>query len=457
LPFQYLGPWLLLCFALQGFCGARLVRIWSNSTVHQAAGGVLFALLPTLLNRTVHPALCAHFLLLWALAIYLARVPGAPVPRLALFSLATIAGLVHPYLAVMVLALEVAFVIRLLREGGWRTAAPAADAVALGFVAVLAGWWASGLFMLPSSALAREGLTTFSMNVLGPVSPTRWSAFLPEQRIGAGGQGFEGFQYLGAGVLALVALAAPLAIWRRHQAGLARTGPLIGAALLLAVFALSPKVTMGGRVVMDYLMPWMERLALFRVTGRFFWPAACTLLALSLGTVVTALRSRTAAAVLSCAVALQLADLRPGISVRRVQARSGADTWPNPFVSERWPPILAHYRHLVLVPPAQCGEAPVSFEAAGYLASMHGLTVNAGEQSRWDDEINVTYCENMRSRIVEGRFDDDTLYLATAAALPGLLVSGALACEVLDRMNVCATPDSRARWELVLPAAEVTR
>jgi hypothetical protein len=99
----------------------------------------------------------------------------------------------------------------------------------------------------------------------------------------------------------------------------------------------------------------------------------------------------------------------------------------------------------------------VSFEAAGYLASMHGLTVNAGEQSRWDDEINVTYCENMRRRIVEGRFDDDTLYLATAAALPGLLVSGALACEVLDRMNVCATPDSRARWELVLPAAEVTR
>ena len=96
-----------------------------------------------------------------------------------------------------------------------------------------------------------------------------------------------------------------------------------------------------------------------------------------------------------------------------------------------------------------------SFEAAGYLASLHGLSVNAGEQSRWDDEANAAYCEDMQRRIAERQFADDTIYLATGAALPRLLGSGALTCEVIDRMNVCVTPASRARWEVLVSASDV--
>jgi uncharacterized protein DUF6311 len=451
MPFRYLGAWLLACFALQGFCGALIVRIWSASVLHQAAGGILFALLPTLLNRTPHPALSAHFLLLWALWIYLSRVPGQPVSRTALLLLGAIAGLVHPYIAVMVLALEVAFVLRLLLEGGWRAAAPAADAVALALVAVVAGWWAAGLFTLPASALAREGITTFSMNILAPVSPNRWSAFLPEQRIGAGGQGFEGFQYLGAGVIALAVLAAVVAIRGGRERRIQWATPLVAIVGLLAVFSLSPKVTMGGHILVDYTMPWMERLGLFRVTGRFFWPAACTLLALAVGTVVLSIRPRAAAIVLSAAVVLQLADLRPGLMARRDQARSGADHWNNPFASELWAPIVRHYRDLVLVPPAQCGESPVAFDGAAYLASANGVTVNAGEQSRWDDETNVAYCADLDRRITEQRFDDATLYLVSRGELPRIVRGGALECRVLDGLNLCVTPASSAPWRSLLP------
>src|SRR5262249_12619812 len=64
-PSQYIGPWLALCFVLQGWLGARIAECFTRSRVGIAAGGALFALAPVLLNRLKHPALCAHFLVLY--------------------------------------------------------------------------------------------------------------------------------------------------------------------------------------------------------------------------------------------------------------------------------------------------------------------------------------------------------------------------------------------------------
>lgn len=451
LPFQYLGGWLLLCFALQGFFGALIVRIWSPALVHQVSGGALFVLLPTLLNRTVHTALCAHWLILWALWLYLRHRPGHPVPVGQLVMLGVVAGLVHPYLAVMVLAIEVAFVVRLAREDGRMVGARAADAVALAMVAVGIGWWASGMFSLPSDALLREGLTGFSMNLLAPISPTGWSALLPEQAIARAGQGFEGFQYLGAGVLVLVAAAAGIAAARASRSHWWTLAPLLVVSGALAFYALSPRITFGSQVLTDYSTWWLERLAVFRVTGRFFWPAAYGLLALALGATVSWLRPWLASAVLCAVVLVQAVDLRPGLTFRRDVAHSpGAARWSYPFGAEHWPALLASYRHLILLLPAQCGASPVSFEAAGYLASLHGLSVNAGEQSRWDDGANRDYCADLGARIAEGRYDDEALYLVHPAYTPLVRAASTVVCGELDGLTVCGTERTAAALRSVL-------
>jgi hypothetical protein len=39
MPFQYLGLWLLLCFALQGAFGVRLARVWTQKPLLQLLGG----------------------------------------------------------------------------------------------------------------------------------------------------------------------------------------------------------------------------------------------------------------------------------------------------------------------------------------------------------------------------------------------------------------------------------
>lgn len=452
MPFQYLGAWLMICFALQGYFGALLVRVRSASAMHQVAGGALFVLLPTLLNRTVHSALCAQWLILWAIWVYVRHRPHHDAPFDHLVGIGVIAGLVHPYLAVMVLALEGALVVRVWLEAGWRGAARAADGAALALVGVGAGWWASGLFSLPADALAREGLTTFSMNLLGPVSPNQWSALLPEQRIGAGGQGFEGFQYMGAGALALIVVGLAVAALRTPSGSWRTMMPLLAVSLVLAAYALSPRVTSADRILLDYSTAWLERASVFRVTGRFFWPAAYTMLTLALGAVVSRLRPPMASVVLCAAVALQAIDLWPGFSSRRAIAHSpAAHRWSYPFTSPEWGAILSHYRHLALVLPPQCGTAPVTFEAAGYLASLHGLSVNTGEQSRWDDLAISDYCDEFRQRLTDGRFDDDTLYLLNRGYLGDVQKGEGLACGELDGVTWCATARSRAAWRARVP------
>ena len=102
--FQYIGPWLLACFALQGTFGAWLVSQWTPRVWVQVSGAALLVLMPTLLIRIGHPALCAHWLLLWVLVIA-ARAEAARFHAAEWAALGLVGGLLHPYLAVMALAM----------------------------------------------------------------------------------------------------------------------------------------------------------------------------------------------------------------------------------------------------------------------------------------------------------------------------------------------------------------
>jgi hypothetical protein len=109
---QYLGLWLLTCFVLQGVFGVLIARIWTTRWSLQLLSAAMFVLMPTLLIRVGHPALCAHFLLLWALWLYFRGDRNQVQPFLQCAALGLTAGLMHPYLAVMVLAILGALMVK---------------------------------------------------------------------------------------------------------------------------------------------------------------------------------------------------------------------------------------------------------------------------------------------------------------------------------------------------------
>ncbi len=451
MPMQYLGVWLLACFALQGLFGALLATLWTRSAAATLGAASLFVLMPTLLNRAPHPALCAHWTLLWALWLYFGWAPGRPLPIRHTLLLTAIVSLIHPYIAVMVMAILAALFCRSFvdRAGPSPGRAPVtAMAVGTGALAVLlVGWWASGLFVVTGPSMARPGFHFFSMNLLGPITPLGWSSLLPEVPVGAGGQTFEGFQYLGAGVLGVTAIGI-VAAARTLRFPLRALGPIGAACGVMALYSLSPRITLADRVLVDMSSPELERYAVFGVTGRFFWPAAYLLLTLAVASVARALPGRPAAIVLILAVGVQLVDLRPGHAERRALTRSAAfHEWPDRPRSAVWARALPHYRHLVLVLPPHCGPSPVGFELPGYLAGLHGLTMNAGEVARVDEALRRAYCERLQQAVGRGEVHDDEFYLVHPAFLDAFRrAAPSLVCGVVDGLHGCVTSRSYQRW-----------
>jgi hypothetical protein len=444
--FQYLGLWLLLCFVLQGVFAVFLMRLWTSSVAQQLLGAVCFILVPTLLARVGHPALCSHWLLLWALWLYLRadRLPRAPLAQSAVVALIT--GMVHPYLALMVMALLGALGLRLLlarRVSGIAI-------VAVGVCAMLTGWWLSGLFtVVGAENLMSEGLTKYSTNLLAPITPTGWSTFLPEIPIGAEGQLWEGFHYFGLGLLLLIAgaiLARVAMSGERHTVTL---WPLIIVVTLLAIYSLSPRVTFGSAVVAEINSPLIDRLAIFRATGRFFWPAAYLMLTMALAVVVSRVPARVATAILCAVIAVQVADLRGAYAFRRQTSRGDAFyAWRPSMASPAWARLLPNYAHIVVYPPTYCGPSPVDIESLTYMAGLHGLTLNSGLVARFDEMRRRAACREIADTLLRGEVDDSRIYLGRPGEIDLLkkFAKQPVVCGVIDAVGICATTRSYERW-----------
>lgn len=451
MPTQFLGAWLLACFALQGLFGVLVARLWTRSISATLGAATLFVLMPTLLNRAPHPALCAHWTLLWGIWLYFGWRPGRPLPLAHMLVLTAVVSLIHPYLAVMVIAILAALMVRYLIDRGAppsRHNWPSVMATCAGIVVVLlAGWWASGMFVVTGPSMVRPGLIFFSMNLLAPITPQGWSSLLPEVRVGAGGQTFEGFQYLGAGALAVVAIGFAAAIG--HRQWMARAyAPIWIVCSAMAMYALSPRITLADRVLVDWSSPALERLAVFGVTARFFWPTAYLLLTLAIASIASRLPPRIAAFVFVAGAALQLLDLAPGHADRRALTRSAAfHEWTARPRSPVWARALPHYRHIVLVYPAPCGVPLVDFDVAGYLAGLHGLTMNGGEVARVDEEARIAYCAGLRQAMQAGKVREDTIYLVHPTLEHGLRQAApSLVCGLVDDLHTCVTSRSYQNW-----------
>lgn len=444
---QYLGPWLLACFALQGGLGARLVGRFVASAWTQLLGGVLFVLVPTLLIRVGHAALCAHWLILWALLVA-TRPPARRFAWPGWAALGLVSGLVQPYLAAMVLGV-LAGATASNDSGVPIGRRIAALATALG--TTLAGWWLSGLFLLTGErSLTAGGLGYYSMNLLAFVSPEGWSAVLPNLPSATPGQPYEGFHYLGLGLLSLLAVAVALRAGGRVAPGPRMVTPwLLATCLVMTAFAVSPVVTLGSRTLLNLDGAWTAPLALFRSSGRFVWPLVYLGLVWAIATLARALPARATVAVLGLAVIVQAEDLHGAHQFRRQVAHDPSfHAWLNPFDDPRWHEVAPAYARLALVPPPQCGDTPVPYEAAIGFTVDHGLTINAGVVARRDERARASYCETLARQVETAALADDTLYVVSPQAAPAIAATGGdrVRCGEIDGVWICSTAAAFARW-----------
>ena len=461
-PFQYLGLYSALCFVLQAYFGMRLcTRLFPSQPAAAAIGGVFFLLSAPLTNRAFgHTALLSHWLILAGLDSYF-RDPGeTPVRWLArLWIVLAIAGGITPYIAFMCFLVALAGVARLLfeRRTGWMRTAILLAATAAVLVASLAVFGV--LVGRDAETYWAPGYGYLSMNLNAPVNPARHgSILLPTLRVSHPGQ-HEGYNYLGLGVLALLAVGLV-----RQPAGLRALGsrrvlPLALLALVCTVLAVSTIVTFGSSTLFTLPLPRPLLAAAhgLRASGRLFWPAYYLIVAGALVLAVRGLKARTAIAVLAAALAVQIADLTP---LRTRVRRTLDQRFPSPLQAPAWAGLGRTHDTLVLVPPYQCGPEKsaggiYSYVTFGKLAAAERMRSNDYYAARYTQAQLTAHCVDLLRTHLHGPLDPRSAYIVTDAVRTVWTLAGVRShrCERLDNYNLCTAAADAASPPQAAPPA----
>lgn len=356
---QFVGIWYLACVVLQAAFAWALVGRHARDPLVRWLGAALLTFVPVLLNRYGHPSLCAQWLILWALWVHV----DADRSRHTGWWLAVLAtaAMIHSYLLVMVAAVWGATLLRRWVGEGARVAwqvpvvlAPVAAILAMhgiigerfvsthsygSWPAALDAWWNPA-----NPSYAR----------LLPSSPDRGDAL-----------GFEGLQYLGAGLLALVAVAVVLRVrareWSAEDRRLAWLAP---GFVVLALVAIGPAPLWRGLPLFRVPVPGglVDLLDPVRAGGRLVWPVTYVLIYLA---VSTAARQGRAVLLLGGAQALQVIDLSGmAAAIRATSARAGDRTVFERTRDPRWAAWIAQAHSVDVEPPAPFGDLQLLEEVA---------------------------------------------------------------------------------------------
>ena len=416
---QFVGPWILLCLFLQVFFAWLLLRKFAPGPIALWCGVILLAALPTLANRYVHANLMAHWLILWALWRFLD--PARARSNAGWMVLIAIAALVHNYLLMMVgliwvTAMAQAFMRADRRE---RVTLVTGSAAILAMVAAIAWFLGAG----EAHALAGN-YGAFAMPIDAPVNPgtPAFSRLLPSvaQRYG---RGFEGFQYLGAGLLLLLPIAGVIA-WKRQPDDaqsevFRRIAWLAPALVLLTLLAISNYPDIAGRALPRFPLPGFlaPMLDMVRASGRLFWPVAYTLVFAAILVAYRLPRSR-ADLLMAGLLAVQIVDLSGMAAVIRAQSAEAGKHRLYVFTPDpRWNRAVAGARDVTFVPPEATRHLAL-FQEVAWRAVGQGKPVRLIYAAR-DSVATTRRLDREQAAFEAGRVDPVRFYvLAPGVTVP---------------------------------------
>ncbi|WP_156477183.1 DUF6311 domain-containing protein [Collimonas arenae] len=408
-PFQYIGLWLALTAMLQGIFAYKLLSLFSTDRGAVLLATAFFVIAPPLWWRIniECDALASHWLILAGLYLYF-RENFRQRDWIGLLCVAT---LTHAYLLAMVLAIWCADVLqRWLKK---QISLQAALLNGLSAAACLAlVMWVTGYFMLHGGLSTPVGLGYYRMSLLALFDPLAgWSSILPEQPR-SGGQ-YDGFSFLGIGVLALLVLAAlQMLVAGKRRATLewrwSTLLPLLAIALALTAIALTNYVGWGDYDLFTYQLPrWLQwPSAVFRASGRMFWPVFYLIYVAVFYTAFKLIGKKGLTYLLAGLLVLQLIDSNGATQMVRKEMRE--HHWTSPVQSIFWQHVAKNYRRIAVALPLTY---PWEYFALSLFASNNGMSINNGYFARVDlDKLGAVQRQTAET-VFTGRYDPQTLYV----------------------------------------------
>jgi hypothetical protein len=469
-PFQYMGLEVVLASTLQFFFALRLFRLLiGRGLAIGALCSAFFLLSPPLTFRMVgHYALTNHWLLTAAIFLFFLswRAEEYSLRRamIAVFALAGTSVAINPYLAFQVLIILSASLIGLAWQRRINIVRALAAISILG-VESLGVAYAFGFFIPGGRGYGSSGYRYYSMNLVGPFDPYKFRSILFHQRGEFTRGQYEGFCYLGAGIICLSVVVLILLLLHR-QKWVRVKGEHIGSLLIwcvpLTLMAASTKITLGSHLIID-LDP-RQRLtpmfAVLRASGRLFWAPYYLILTAVLAAPFFLLRRTWASVLVACALIVQVIDTH---SLRQWVHSEVNQIHPEPLKSPIWSKLGHFHENLVVLPAWQCGDWAAAGGKEGYryfglLAAAQKMRINSYYSGRYNAAGREYQCGPAVSDLTKKPLSPADAYVVSPAVAE-LIAQGPTGpgkCHDVDRMILCSSrTDFGLSSTLMSPAARL--
>lgn len=414
--FQYFGLWGIVCFMLQGGIGSLIVKKFSKDSLVCGLASLFFIISPIMIDRTFwHSALAGHWIILLALYVWLNRnYFNTLVKKIAIWSiLMMIASSVHLYFIPMIVIIMVGYLIQEYLENK-----DVIEVLGIFFIPIFLGIFI--LFILGAFVgnvnIQSTSLGYFSTNLNSIVNPQDWSKYLKNLDLASSLQ-YEGFGYLGLGVIILFFISIYISINNRIEKAktLYNKGYIISATVIVIsayLLAVSYIVTWGKNTLFTISYPnfIINLLSIFRSTGRFIWIVCYLIIIFTIINLVINSHKKTNIIILIICSVIQVSDIHE-ILLDKNRKFDTIVKYDSNLKSNIWEELVNKgYKNIVMMNNKMIDNRSDLWSISKY-AVDNNMSINNCYFARKDLEaINNTildYIKDLENNIVK----DKTIYL----------------------------------------------
>lgn len=425
--FQFFGLWGLLSFALSGTLGGILIYQLTNAMTFSIVGSILFSFNNIVLQRLyTHTALAANWLIILCLVGILSCVNDCSVRKHAcwwggMFFLCVSINMYYiPIIGILFLIYIAYYAVK---HKNYKICLE--DLMVSIFSVIMSFYLYGGFYHLTSNDAAPSGLGYYSANLNSLFNPMEtekylsgYSTLLKSWPIATEGQ-YEGYAYLGAGILLLLISGLFIFLNRNSLATIKKIikyykNEILGifsAVILLYIAALGTAITFCGWKLIEIPYPsfLIKIYSIFRSTGRFLWGIWDIVAIFAIYITWKIYQKYSRGIVLCICVVIQMVDFTKMAVIKHNQFNTNQLPYVSSLSSDEWNVLLKNKNEIVLL-----NKNPLRLYTFYDLADKslkYNLGINDFYYSRRNSKEIERYKNKKYNDIVSGKKDKGDLYI----------------------------------------------
>lgn len=420
--FQYFGIWFLICYILNGFFTIKLLKVFGvKNILILLAAVILINTNPVLLFRSLHPSLCAQWLIIASFYFYFKPLEkGKIANKLALYHiiLLVISGLIHPYLTLITLAFFFLFFVKNIfftKVYDWKKGILF---FLTGIISLLFTWFIVGMLSFDSTNLeVTNAYGLYSWNLNSFYNGGGFSKYFPQLPQTTWHQ-YEGYSYLGVGLMAIICIAflftLPVLFIREkiEKSNWFTYSLFIFVVLFFTAFAITNIVTYNDQTLYELKAPELiiKLGNTFRATARYIWVIYYALILFSI-IIISKIKINqyVIGTLLAGLTFINIYDT----SMFFTNDKYSDGKYQVPFEKVDFlNDIFSKVDHIIMYPPYENSLANQNdYQDFGYLAYKNHTKITSAYVARANGEEQVKFEQLINKQLLEGKTPEKSAFI----------------------------------------------